>query len=77
MTNFERLENLPLAQFTSVLESLIDELNEEQLNENVVNYINAMSPREIIESYLNYEGIYGYTDSIINLVQSFDDRKDY
>lgn len=77
MTNFERLQNLPIAQFTSVLESFIDELNEEQLNENVVNYINAMSSRKIIESYLNYEGIYGYTDSIINLVQLFDDRKDY
>lgn len=27
-----------------------------------------MSPLEVIEAYLNWEGIIGYTDNIVNLV---------
>lgn len=39
-------------------------------NDGIDDYINHMSRTEIIEAYLNWNGIYGYTDMIVALVAS-------
>lgn len=62
MTNFEKAEQLGIA----------DDLLENHTKE----AINKMSPRSILKSWLDWEGIYGYTDDIISIIEAFFMNKD-
>lgn len=71
MTNSENLRDKnPLA-----LRSIRNYVNENLFNgegttEEVDAEIDAMTIRSIIDAYLTWEGIFGYTNSIISLVSS-------
>ena len=62
MTNFEKAEQLGIA----------DDLLENHTKE----AINNMSPESILNAWLEWEGIYGYTSGIISIIETFFMNKD-
>lgn len=62
MTNFEKAEHIGIA----------DDLLENHTEED----INNMSPKSILNAWLEWEGIYGYTSGIISIIETFFINKD-
>ena len=71
MKNTDILDVLVYNQGESIMEYFKDEY-EEQFEE----YINISSPRELLDAYLRYEGIHGYTDKIYNLLTKLIELKE-
>ena len=57
MTNVEKAENI------GILEDLKENYTEEE--------INRMSPKRILRVWLEWEGIIGFTDSIVEVFNTF------
>jgi len=57
MTNVEKAKQL------GILDDLLENHSEES--------INRMSAKEILDAWLNWEGIIGYTNKIIRIYDSF------
>lgn len=69
MTNSEKLRDKNSLAFRSIRNYVNENLfNGEGTTEEVDAEIDKMTIRSVIDAYLTWEGIYGYTDTIVSLV---------
>lgn len=69
MKNVEKLKKCP--SIDSAVREYIVENTVLISDEDVDNYINAVSFKELLTMYLNWVGIYGYTENIYNFFEVF------
>ena len=71
MTNSEKLRDKNSLAFRSIRNYVNENLfNGEGTTKEIDAEIDKMTRRSVIDAYLTWEGICGYTDSIISLVSS-------
>lgn len=69
MKNVEKLKKCPSVD--SAVREYIAENTVFSEDDDIDAYINAVSFRALLDMYLNWEGIYGYTEDIYNFFEVF------
>ena len=68
MKNVEKLKKCP-SVYSAIKEYVLFNTGLEGEEANV--YLNSFSFKELLTMYLNWEGIYGYTENILNFFEVF------